>query len=320
MKIFPIAFHLLFVPAAFFPGLVHSQVQTVTFQQGVNGYTGCKAAVISDQYFNPQVGAFGDNGTTFADGDNDHVIGRLHGHPSFGYDCSALLRFENFGIPDGSPILSATLTVWLSGTDAGAKIVGRYLNQSWFGDATGVSTTARVGWRFRDRNVNLQWALLGALSEGSDLVTNKQFVLPESGTLPGDFIMRPYVTPLDVAEVQKWIVSPAANYGIKLQVDIPNVAVTWVQPQRLVSPERPVTMHPQLTVTFGRPTLQISRTNNLLRLAWPTNAGSFLLQQANTATGSFTNSSLPTTTEGSSKVAYDSHDSAGKLYRLLWQP
>jgi hypothetical protein len=315
MKPFRAALSSLFCVLA---SLAHAQIQTVTFQQGVNGYTNCKAAVISDLYFSPQLGTFGDNGTTYADGDNDHVIGRLHGHPSFGYDCAGLLRFENLGISNGSPILAATLTVWLSGSDPGAKIVGRYLNQSWFGDATSVITGAPVGWRFRDRNFNLQWAALGALGEGTDLVTNKQFLLPESGTLPGDSVMHSYVTALDVTEVQKWINSPSANFGVRLQVDILNVAATWVQPQRVVSAQRPVTMRPQLTVTFGRPTLQISRTNNLLRLAWPTNAGSFILQQANF--GSFTNSSLPTTTEGSNKVAYDSPDAVGKFYRLLWLP
>jgi hypothetical protein len=308
--------------AAMLPVAGRAQIVSVSFQQGVDGYLGAKSVLISDYQFSPTLGTFGDNGTTFANPSGDFLFGKLSSHPSYGYDLTMLMRFENLTVPN-APLTAASLTVFLSTDTPGAKVVGRYMNRYWFGDQLEDSTDARVGWRFRDRATNFQWTAFGARSEGNDFVALKQFLVPGDGTtLIADLQMRAYTTSLDIAIVQGWLAFSATNFGVKLDVDVPGVGVFLVEPQRTFTESRPLSMRPRLTLTFGRPALFISRTNNLTRLAWQANAGAFVLQQASSVLGPYTNSPLPTSLEGTNRVAYDGALSGpnGRYYRLKLAP
>jgi len=223
-----------------------SQPVTVSFQQGVNGYTGCHSVDISDLNYAP-----GNNGTTFGDGNNDWCIGKLHGRPGFGYDISPLLRFDNLGIPTNAVVTNAVLTIThVMWEVPSSRVIGRYLNVPWYGninDTIGGMGNAPVGWE--RRLPNTPWSQLGALGEGTDLIANKLFYSPPDGSIMPSNGEVTYNIPLDLEVVQGWISNPATNNGVKMQVDAINVHIYYRPPKR---PD--VLKRPKLTITYTIPT------------------------------------------------------------------
>jgi hypothetical protein len=211
---------------------------SVTYQQGLNGYSGARSVDISDMY----LGQSGNtNGMTFGDSKNDWCIGRLHGNPGFGYDISPLLRLEGLALPAGKVVLAASLTMTLTSWDnSGARVVGRYLNQDWeaaINDPSGGLSNAPVGWVFR--KAGEMWATAGARGEGSDLVAGKQFLLPGEGGTIGASGKQQLTTWLHPEVVQRWIDTPGQNFGVVMQVDVSDVHIGITQPNRPAQSETP---------------------------------------------------------------------------------
>jgi hypothetical protein len=161
----------------------------------------------------------------------------------------------------------------------------------------------------------------GARGEGTDVVTNAQFVLPPAGVLTG-FVDSVVTAPLDPAIVQQWVNSPTNNHGIKLQVEGIGSPVFYVQAQRAVSASRPVTHHPRLTISYLLPPPLKIRQDAVdqVRISWATNAAGFILTAASNLTGSYLNPGLTVTNEGIESVVYDSIQTGPRFYRLKWEP
>lgn len=223
-----------------------AQPVTVSFQQGVNGYTGCQSVDISDLNLVP-----GNNGTSFGDGNNDWCVGKLHGRPGFGYDISPLLRFDNLNIPVNAVVTNAALTLThVMWENPSSRIIGRYLNVPWYGninDTIGGMGNAPVGWE--RRLPATPWSAPGGTGEGTDLIANKLFYSPPDGSIMPSNGEVTYNIPLDLAVVQNWVSNPSSNNGFKLQVDAINVHIYYRQPQR---PD--ILKRPKLTITYTLPT------------------------------------------------------------------
>src|SRR5207302_845204 len=97
---------------------------TLTFQQGVNGYTGTTDADISNQY--------GDNGSTNVTGDQ---LGVYQITGTNGYTIEWLIRFSNLGITTNATtnatVTAATLTLTVDSWTANPTIRGYYLLGPW---------------------------------------------------------------------------------------------------------------------------------------------------------------------------------------------
>src|SRR4029077_14141561 len=121
------------------------------------------------------------------------------------YEMRYLLKFGGLSIPQGSKVVSASLTVspewWSSGT---TNITGFDLNNSWDGSST------RLGWLHR--GASNDWAAGGASAAGVDTVAGKTSQLPALRPVGTEAV----TIPLDVAQVQSWIDAPATNQGIML--------------------------------------------------------------------------------------------------------
>ncbi|MEO8514537.1 MAG: T9SS type A sorting domain-containing protein [Ignavibacteria bacterium] len=245
---------LILIFLLFFTIILNAQPVTVTFQQGVNGYTGTRSVNISDLNL-----VAGNNGTTFADGNNDWCIGKLHARPGFGYDISPLLRFENLNIPVNAIIISATLTLThVMWEVPSSRVKGRYMNVDWTGiviDSNGGVGNAPVGWE--RRMPGTPWSSPGGTGEGTDLIAGKYFYSPpDSSIMPSNGEVT-YNIPLDLAVVQNWISNPVSNHGVKLQVDASSVHIYYRPPQRPDVPKRP-----KLSITYTIPT-GINNTNGI---------------------------------------------------------
>lgn len=84
-----------------------------------------------------------------------------------------------------------------------------------------------LGWRYRQDGV--QWSVLGAMGEGTDLIADVNFVMPSTGSISET--EGPVSVELDPSIVQMWIDNPAKNHGFKLQADIEDVHIALVQMQ-----------------------------------------------------------------------------------------
>lgn len=173
---------------------------TVSFQDGVDGYSGEVDLSISTQ----SAAAYnGFNGNTFRSttlyAQDTSATGGFIGEP--------LIRFDNLTFPPGAKVLSATLTVNVTTYSAGYELTGRYLNAFW----NQAAPQYKIGWINRD--TNLLWASPGARGEGSDLIAGKSFSL--TGFSQGMNQVR--TVTLDPAVVRGWVESPGSNYGVVLQ-------------------------------------------------------------------------------------------------------
>jgi len=200
---------------------------SVTFQDGVNGYSGAKDVSINTQYAQYN----GGNGVLWR---GDAELGCYTTTGSDSYSVRYLLKFGNLTIPAGSTVVSATLTMsldtWSSGT---SNITGFYLKNAWNPDSS------RIGWLHRDDTVD--WASGGASSAGVDTVAGKTFQVPALRPAGAQTV----AIPLDVAQVQSWISSPASNQGIMLVNNTPGYIVNPV------STAGKQTQRPKLTVVIA---------------------------------------------------------------------
>src|SRR6185369_12242994 len=214
------------VLALFAASLLHADT-TVTFQNGVNGYTGAKDFSINTQYSQYN----GGNGVAWS---GDPELGCYTTTGSGSYSVRYLLKFGGLTIPAGSAVTSATLTISLDSWNAGSgNITGFYLNNAWNPAST------KLGWLHRDDTHD--WAGAGASSAGTDTVAGKSFRVPALRPVGAQTV----TIPLDATQVQAWINSPAANQGIMLVNNIPGEIT------RPVSTVGTQSMRPKLTVVIA---------------------------------------------------------------------
>src|SRR5262249_6405844 len=158
-----------------------------TYQQGVNGYTGTTDVSISTQYAQYTSG----NGTT------DFTSPEMGVYQTTGtgsYKMEDLIRFSNLGIPAGATVTGATLTLRVYTWDTNPTIRGYYVLAPWNG-----ASNSTLGWLHR--GTGQDWAIPGALGQGTDVVTGKSFVLPNIRAVGAQTI----TVNLDPAVVQSWI-------------------------------------------------------------------------------------------------------------------
>ena len=227
---------------------VPARATVATWQQGVSGYVSCRSVMISTLNGVGAPGSFNDNGTTFGDGINDWAVGDM---PNiWGANFVVLLRFDDLGLPLNAIVNSASLTLKLRSDYAGGRMSGRYLARPWnanFVDNVGGLTNAPVGWRYADKPLATSWTSLGAVGSG-DLIAGSPFLMPTGNNLP--FPLEQTVTvPLDVAIVQQWVATPSSNHGVRLNANIPDQPIYYVQPQRTTT----ATRHPKLTIDYTVP-------------------------------------------------------------------
>ena len=208
---------------------------TFTFQNGVNGYAGSKDVSINTQYAQYN----GGNGVLWR---GDPELGCYTTTGSGAYTVRYLVKFGNLSVPAGSRVVSATLTLGLDFWDSGSgNISGFYLKNSWNPDSN------RIGWIHRDDAGD--WAAPGASSAGIDTVAGKSFQVPPLRPVG----VQSVTVPLDLAVVQSWVDSPAANQGIMLVNNIPGNIV------RPVSTAGTRNVRPKLAIVIaGGSTVQVT--------------------------------------------------------------
>src|SRR5262249_58642060 len=127
-------------------------------------------------------------------------------------------RFNDLGITTNATtnatVTAATLTLSVESWTANPTIRGYYLLAPW---TTGPGTD--LGWLRTGAGPN--WAVPGALGQGSDLVANHSFVL---AGIAGNGTQSITVS-LDPAVVQAWIDNPSADQGILLVNQTPGAIV-----------------------------------------------------------------------------------------------
>lgn len=222
---------------------------TRTYQQGVDAYGDTKSVGISTYGGLGSVGQYNANGSTFADGQNDWCTGT--DITSMPYSEVWLLRFDNLGIPAGAKVTGASLSIYGYGNDTNGQLflAGKYLAVPFNGDvATSCAgcSSAPVGWRYRD-GASSPWAALGASGAG-DVVADKGFRIPDSGYFALGSNPTVYTATLDPAIVQGWV--GGSNFGLRIVAGVDKVHMGYVQAQRDVVANRPLTMRPKLTITY----------------------------------------------------------------------
>ena len=200
---------------------------TVTFQNGMNGYTGAKDVSINTQYSQYN----GGNGVLWR---GDPELGCYTTTGTGSYTARYLLKFGALSIPAGSTVVSATLTIALDSWNNGrGNITGFYLKNAWN------PSSSNIGWLHRDDSNN--WAAGGASSPGIDTAAGKTFRVPPLRPVGAQNV----TIPLDASQVQSWIDSPAANQGIMLVNNNPGEIV------RPVSTVGAQAMRPKLTIVIA---------------------------------------------------------------------
>jgi hypothetical protein len=201
-----------------------TQPVTLTYQQGVNGYTGTTDLDVSNQYVT--------NGATNLTGDQ---LGVYQVTGTGGYTIEGMIRFDNLGITThattDATVTSASLTLTVDFGTTAPTIRGYYLLAPW---TTAPGTD--LGWV--RTGAGASWNIPGARGQGTDVVAGKSFVLP-SGTGT-----QTVTVPLDPTVVQNWIDNPNADQGILLvnettgavvRVDASENATTSARPKLSIS-------------------------------------------------------------------------------------
>ncbi|MFO0759211.1 MAG: DNRLRE domain-containing protein [Byssovorax sp.] len=172
---------------------------TISFQDGVNGYSGEVDLSISTQY---QAAWNFNNGNTV----RSSPIYVQDTAASGGFVAKSLLRFGNLDLPPGSKVLSADLTLNFNTYSAGYAVTGRYLG-AFFNQA---APQYHIGWLERDQGQ--LWNTPGASGEGSDVLTGSSFSI--DGFSLGNNQAK--TVSLDPAIVRGWVETPSTNNGIIL--------------------------------------------------------------------------------------------------------
>ena len=205
-----------------------SAPSTATFQQGVGGYAGTSDVSITTQ--NAQF--TGGNGLT---GFTDTQMGLYQTTDANSYIVEDLIRFSNLGIPTNSTVSAASITINLENFSGTPTLRGYYVLAPW-SDAAG----SNLGWIHR--GTGQDWAVSGALGQGSDVIAGNSFLLPSTPPTGTQFV----TINLDPAVVQSWINNPSADQGILLVNESPGVIL------RVNSSENStVATRPKLSVTYS---------------------------------------------------------------------
>ena len=215
------------------------QPVTVTLQQGVSGYTGTTDVSISTQYAQYNEG----NGLTNF---TDAQMGLYQLTGTSGYSVENLIRFSNLGIPAGSTVTGATLTLRVDTWANNPTIRGYYVAAPW--SATPGPNSTQLGWLHR--GTGQDWNTPGARGQGTDVIAGKSFTLGSIRAIGGQTI----TVALDPAVVQSWVSNPAANQGILLVNETTGAVVRINASETSTAANRP-----KLSVTYsgtGTPTPQ----------------------------------------------------------------
>ena len=200
---------------------------TFTFQNGAAGYAGAQDVSINTQYSQYN----GGNGVLWR---GDSELGCYTTTGTGSYTVRYLLKFGGLSIPAGSKVVSATLAIALDSWNEGSgNITGFYLKNTWSG------ASSQIGWIHRDDGND--WGAGGASSAGVDTVAAKGFQVPPLRPVGAQVV----TVPLDLAQVQSWIDSPATNQGIIL---VNNNAGEIVRPVSVAGSQ---SMRPKLTVVIA---------------------------------------------------------------------
>ncbi len=209
----------------------NGQPVTVMLQQGVNGYTGTTDVSISTQYAQYNEG----NGLTNF---TDSQMGLYQLAGTGGYSVENLIRFSNLGVPGGSTVTGASLTLRVDTWASNPVIRGYYIASPW--TATPGPNSTQLGWLHR--GTGQDWNTPGARGQGTDVIAGKSFVL--SGIKPNGG--QNITVNLDPAVVQGWINNPSSNHGLLLVNESTGAVV------RIVASESTTAAHrPKLSVTYG---------------------------------------------------------------------
>ncbi|MGE3780686.1 MAG: PQQ-dependent sugar dehydrogenase, partial [Pirellulaceae bacterium] len=217
---------------------VGNQPQTIVLQQGLLGYAGTTDVSISNQYAQWN----GGNGITAFDGTE---MGVYSTSGTGSYSVETLIRFSNLGLPTGTPVSAATLTVNVDTWSSNPTIRGYYLASPW--NATPGPNSSQLGWLHR--GTGQDWTTPGARGAGTDVLAGKSFVL--SGiTGSGN---QAVTVALDPAVVQSWIDNPATNHGVLLVNETTGAIVRIRASEHATAATRP-----KLSITHsqGTPTPQ----------------------------------------------------------------
>jgi hypothetical protein len=235
---------------------------TITFQNGVSGYSGAKDVSINTQYSQYN----GGNGVLWR---GDPELGCYTTTGSGSYTVRYLLKFGGLSVPAGSTVVSATLTISLDSWNSGSgNITGFYLKNSWN------PASNKIGWLHRDDTND--WAAAGASAPGVDTIAGKSFRVPPLRPVGAQTVN----IPLDLPQIQSWIDSPAANQGIMLVNNNPGEIVNPVSTVGRQS------MRPKLTVMIAGATgvqVTVSPTSTTLQPGGTQTFSATVTGSANTA-------------------------------------
>lgn len=195
-------------------------VQTLTFTQGVNGYTGVQDASISNLSY---TAAANPVGTTYKTNDQLYTY-------TLDYTTKGLIRFDVSQIPTTATVTAAKLDVTFESWVGPQTLNGNFLKTPWS------YTSSSLGWSSGGAGVAWTTPGIGAAdTQGPSF----QFI-----SIGATGYQRKSVV-LDAASVQAWVRSAAANQGLVLA----NADVSKVL--RIYSSEAANTaQRPTLSVTF----------------------------------------------------------------------
>ncbi|MCS7039609.1 MAG: DNRLRE domain-containing protein, partial [Caldilineales bacterium] len=115
----------------------------------------------------------------------------------------ALLRFDLSGIPAGSTITSATLSLWVKEVrDGNISIRAHKLTNSW--------NEAQVTWKARDKAANLLWTTQGGDYQAA--ILDSQTLIKGTKNAWASWNL--------TTAVNDWYTNPATNYGVILEAPV----------------------------------------------------------------------------------------------------
>ena len=157
---------------------------TVSFQQGVNSYTGATDTKIRSDAATTNYGT--------------NTVLEIDGSP----DYAALLRFDLSSIPAGKTITAVTLTVNV--TDLSAQVYEIYALRRAWSESSATFNVASSG---------VNWGTAGASNTTSDRETTVLGTISSSTTGVKTFAFNS----AGIAKVQSWVNTPAGNHGFIVQ-------------------------------------------------------------------------------------------------------
>jgi hypothetical protein len=164
---------------------------TVTFTQGVNGYTGVTDASIADLNYSAPNNPIG---TVYANNDVLYTY-------TLDYTAKSLIRFDLTQIPTNASVLSAKLDMTFESWVSPQELLGNFLTTPWSDSAQG------FGWTSGGMGSN--WSVPGI---GSADVQGPTFSFAD---IDASGYQRRSVT-LDAASVQAWVRDASGNRGLVL--------------------------------------------------------------------------------------------------------